>query len=94
MLTRLLVQLFLINMAARYKLMRSVSAFPAEGTRGTQIRSVTIQNLLRMDRQRDVPTNGETEKADRKRKLEAITVDDDIRVSLCIFIFSQRSNHT
>ena len=69
-------------MAGRFKVMRSKSTGTEGGRRNAELTSAAIQKFLRMER-----TNGESEKVDRKRKLEAIVVDGDIgeiRVSRCV----------
>lgn len=46
----------------------------------SEVSCATIKKLLRAERPRvDLSTNGEPEKADRKRKIDAISVDMDFR---------------
>ncbi|XP_068683991.1 polyhomeotic-proximal chromatin protein-like isoform X2 [Montipora foliosa] len=47
----------------------------------SELPSASIQNVVRVDRTKDASKNGEPERAcaDRKRKIEAISVDNDLR---------------
>ena len=54
----------------------------------SELPSASIQNVVRVDRTKDASKNGEPERAcaDRKRKIEAISVDNDLREMVIIRI--------
>lgn len=85
------VIVLIMNMGTRHarcSFVNSVSAVP-DGSRRGEMAPVDLKTLLQLERPRDVSTNGESGKLDsRKRKLDAISVDDDVfREMVTIEIF-------
>ena len=60
-------------MAARFKVLRSYITGPEKAGNSNEANPVAIQKLLRLE-----PTNGQPDRTNRKRKLEAIYIDGDI----------------
>lgn len=60
-------------MAARFKVLRSYFTGPEKAGNSNEANPVAIQKLLRLE-----PTNGQPDRTNRKRKLEAIYIDGDI----------------
>lgn len=60
-------------MAAGFKVVRSFFTGPERAGNSNEANPVAIQKLLRLE-----PTNGLSDKTNRKRKLEAIYIDGDI----------------
>lgn len=62
-----------LEMAARFKVLRSYFTEPEKAGNSNEANPVAIQKLLRLE-----PTNGQPDRTNRKRKLEAIYIDGDI----------------